>query len=71
MFVFIVIILNNNDIIYHPARTNASITTPTTIAVSTPAPQHHIAYMIGDTVEVELFFSDINFNKKNDFIGLA
>jgi hypothetical protein len=61
MFLFIVIILNN-EIIYHPARTNASITTPTTIAASTPIPQHHIAYMIVDMVEVVLyFFSDIIF----------
>jgi len=39
--------------------------TPTTIAASIPAPQHHIAYMIVDMVEVFFFcFSSINFNKK-------
>ncbi|CAF1976168.1 unnamed protein product [Rotaria magnacalcarata] len=63
------IIILNNDIIYHPARTNSSLTTPTRITASTCIPQHHITYMFIDSIEHDdkkLFYCEFMLSNIDD-----
>ncbi|CAF4764486.1 unnamed protein product, partial [Rotaria socialis] len=62
-------IILNHDIIYHPARTNSSLTTPTRITASTCIPQHHIAYMFIDSIEHDdkkLFYCEFMLSNLDD-----